>query len=610
MSPSEPLSHQRDELLERDRSQCCIQQRLSITQNSDRLYPSIGARELSVVQRVLAPGAFARRDARDGAFLDQGGLLALASAEVGFVCELGTGNVTSHVTSDGSPAGARSDDLGLAARVSCVREWFSASCFLALLRSFATHAMPTTNEDEKASSSHCSSYKHPCCSYEMDPQQPEQERRLDPASRNWEARLTELSLEQPAALERLQAMRQQIEHERVPSVWNHQPRSSLGSLGLYASRRLEPQQQDASTLSPQGSAASVFELVLQQRAAPQAKSAAQAPGGAALAWSDPRTEPLSMAQMHQLQAAQSMTLASADRSSPYASVPSLFDLGLQRTTVSAVPPMERKPAALPHASVIMELLQGRTGDAPTIAMMSNRIKAPSFSQAPFGPGALPPAIQGDLSQATHFKPEACINTPPSISSILAQIQSMDRPPSAVTRGQAQPMSTSILAVLQGMARAASLQVGDAPGGVAMLPPPRLNQEEPEEAAKPPPPRLNKEEPAKAAKPPPKAGLPDAFTFPIRLHRLIVAAEAENRRDIIHFSKAGDSFVLVDRDALMSDLVPRFFRLRSFASFRRQMCLYDFEKDVRSANQTEYRHPLFHRDRPEDLVKLLRKDSSR
>ena len=134
MSPSVPLSHQIDELFERDRSHH-MQQRRSITQNTDRLDPSCGARELSVVQRVLAP-ALDRRDARDGAFLDQRGLLAAAMVDV---CALG---ISPWILLDGSP-GARSDDLGLAARACVVLDFL---VYTTTMLRFLRHACDADHE--------------------------------------------------------------------------------------------------------------------------------------------------------------------------------------------------------------------------------------------------------------------------------------------------------------------------------------------------------------------------------------------------------------------------------------------------------------------------------
>ena len=99
------------------------------------------------------------------------------------------------------------------------------------------------------------------------------------------------------------------------------------------------------------------------------------------------------------------------------------------------------------------------------------------------------------------------------------------------------------------------------------------------------------------------------TFQVKLFRLIVNAERNRQTHIIQFTPAGDAILLHDRDALMKELVPKHLRLKSFASFRRQMCLYGFEKRP-CGSSLEYKHDLFHRDFPMKLNQLVRLDSNR
>lgn len=99
------------------------------------------------------------------------------------------------------------------------------------------------------------------------------------------------------------------------------------------------------------------------------------------------------------------------------------------------------------------------------------------------------------------------------------------------------------------------------------------------------------------------------SFPVKLFRMIVDAERKHLTHIIHFNGAGDAFLLHDRKALMAEVVPNHLRLKNFSSFRRQLCLYGFQKR-HFRESLEYRHELFHRDRPLELSYLLRRDSRR
>ena len=96
-------------------------------------------------------------------------------------------------------------------------------------------------------------------------------------------------------------------------------------------------------------------------------------------------------------------------------------------------------------------------------------------------------------------------------------------------------------------------------------------------------------------------------FPVKLFKLVLDAELNHQKHIIQFTEDGDAILLHDRKALMHELVPKHLRLTNFASFRRQMCLYGFEKREHRSSLV-YRHALFHRDRPRALSKLRRKDS--
>lgn len=100
------------------------------------------------------------------------------------------------------------------------------------------------------------------------------------------------------------------------------------------------------------------------------------------------------------------------------------------------------------------------------------------------------------------------------------------------------------------------------------------------------------------------GVGEGPMFPTLLRRMLLDAQSNGQDDIIRFTSQGDAIVILNREALITDLVPHYFRMKSMASFRRQLCLYGFVKCIRDGNQA-YRHDLFHRDRPEQLEELRR-----
>ena len=95
------------------------------------------------------------------------------------------------------------------------------------------------------------------------------------------------------------------------------------------------------------------------------------------------------------------------------------------------------------------------------------------------------------------------------------------------------------------------------------------------------------------------------TFPVKLYRLILEAHEYHHGEIIIFSPTGEGFLMLDRDAFMSLLAPRYFRLHSFASFRRQLYLYGFVKCAHQGRKG-YTHPGFRRDRPDLLCTIRRR----
>lgn len=96
----------------------------------------------------------------------------------------------------------------------------------------------------------------------------------------------------------------------------------------------------------------------------------------------------------------------------------------------------------------------------------------------------------------------------------------------------------------------------------------------------------------------------ATTFPEKLYKLLLEAEAHNQSHIISFTPSGAAFVIHDEDAFMQQIAPHYFKQTTFGSFRRQLYLYGFAK----CSEGPYRgffHKSFHRGR-QDMLKLIRR----
>lgn len=93
-------------------------------------------------------------------------------------------------------------------------------------------------------------------------------------------------------------------------------------------------------------------------------------------------------------------------------------------------------------------------------------------------------------------------------------------------------------------------------------------------------------------------------FPERLFRMLLAEEGRND-DIISFSASGRSFWIHDRDRLIAEIVPKYFRQKKWGSFSRQMNIYGFTRLNTGPESGAFWHPHFRRDRPELLSQMPR-----
>lgn len=74
--------------------------------------------------------------------------------------------------------------------------------------------------------------------------------------------------------------------------------------------------------------------------------------------------------------------------------------------------------------------------------------------------------------------------------------------------------------------------------------------------------------------------------------------------IISWSDDGLSFIIKDQQAFTKNILPQFFKHRNFASFNRQLNMYDFHKTKEES--LEFTHPLFQRNNESLLVNIHRK----
>lgn len=99
------------------------------------------------------------------------------------------------------------------------------------------------------------------------------------------------------------------------------------------------------------------------------------------------------------------------------------------------------------------------------------------------------------------------------------------------------------------------------------------------------------------------------TFPMKLHRLLADLETRhtNGTDIASFTPDGLSFLVKDTVEFETKIMPLYFpRMKHFASFQRQLNLYDFQRvGGRTPHKGAYRHDMFLRSLPQ-LARQMRR----
>ncbi|KAM3130557.1 hypothetical protein pb186bvf_017366 [Paramecium bursaria] len=77
-------------------------------------------------------------------------------------------------------------------------------------------------------------------------------------------------------------------------------------------------------------------------------------------------------------------------------------------------------------------------------------------------------------------------------------------------------------------------------------------------------------------------------------------------DIVSWNEEGDAFIVKKVNDFSEIILPRSFKHNNFASFVRQLNMYDFHKSRHDNNDNEFKHKLFRRGQRELLSKIKRK----
>lgn len=98
-----------------------------------------------------------------------------------------------------------------------------------------------------------------------------------------------------------------------------------------------------------------------------------------------------------------------------------------------------------------------------------------------------------------------------------------------------------------------------------------------------------------------SGLPTTF-----LQKTFSILDNPDLHRIICWNDSGTSFLVKNVTELCEDVLPVYFKHSNYASFVRQLNMYDFHKVREGLCDNAFKHPLFRRDKPELLKDIRRK----
>lgn len=106
----------------------------------------------------------------------------------------------------------------------------------------------------------------------------------------------------------------------------------------------------------------------------------------------------------------------------------------------------------------------------------------------------------------------------------------------------------------------------------------------------------------------RAGSKSQSTVPAFLLKTYEILENPVYNDIISWNREGNAFIVKRINEFSEKILPKYFKHNNFASFVRQLNMYDFHKSRQENNENEFRHKLFKRGQKHLLSEIKRKVS--
>lgn len=106
----------------------------------------------------------------------------------------------------------------------------------------------------------------------------------------------------------------------------------------------------------------------------------------------------------------------------------------------------------------------------------------------------------------------------------------------------------------------------------------------------------------------RSGSKSQGTIPAFLLKTYEILENPTFSDIISWNKEGNAFIVKKINDFSEKILPKYFKHNNFASFVRQLNMYDFHKSRHENNENEFKHKLFKRGQKHLLADIKRKIS--
>ena len=100
------------------------------------------------------------------------------------------------------------------------------------------------------------------------------------------------------------------------------------------------------------------------------------------------------------------------------------------------------------------------------------------------------------------------------------------------------------------------------------------------------------------------------SFPQKIHQMLRDLEDEGRQDIASFVRGGKAFCIHRTKEFAKDVMPKYFKMGSYASFQRQLNLYSFTRIGEGPDRGAYFHELFIEGKPLLSTTMKRKETKK